>query len=121
MWFNVQNSPLSEKNTELYRYRNFPVTVDKDRYLIIKPSDETANIIESDFKTLWEWKSYLIEDSANWSGKSVKMDKKTIFKSINRTLTVRPDINGPQMIELNCIDKYGNIISNKNGGNVFIK
>lgn len=51
--------------------------------------------LESGFKTIWEWKSYLVEDTANWSGKSHRMSEKTLYKSVNKHLTVRPDTTGP--------------------------
>lgn len=94
MWFDVTESPLAQEDTELYMYRNHPVTLAKNRFVIVRPGTEIEQI-EPDYKTHWTWKSYMIEDSENWIGKSHKMDKYNVFKSINRQLTIRPDIEGP--------------------------
>ena len=44
-----------------------------------------------------------------------------LFESTNRVLSVSPVMLGPQFIELYCMDRYGNVISNTGGGNVMVE
>lgn len=119
---------ISENNTrfiedgedsKLYVYRNHPVSITQDRYVIVKAGD--IKQLDKSFKTDWKWYSYMIEDTTNWKNQTHNMSKTLMFNATNDILTVRPNMLGPQSIEMRCIDKYGNIISNTGGGNIFIR
>ena len=118
---NEKNSQFNNYNqkSKLYAYRNHPVTIEQDRFVIIKSAD--VKQLDKDYKTDWKWYSYLIEDTTNWKNKTHNIAKTLVFNSLNNVLTVRPQLLGPQSIEMRCIDKYGNIIKNDGGGNIFIK
>lgn len=103
----------------MYLYENHPVTVDANRCVIVKPGEDVPQI-ESGFTVNWKWKSYAIEDNTNWKNRKNIMDKVLLFESNNRILSVKPEMYGPQMIEMYLTDKYGNIISNTAGGNIFV-
>lgn len=117
----IWNSSMADEfaNADLYLYENHPVTVDAKRNVIIKPSDNIPQI-EPGFNVSWKWKSYAIEDNTNWKNRKNIMDKILLFKSDNRILSVKPEMVGPQMIEMYLTDKFGNIISNTTGGNLFV-
>lgn len=117
----IWNSSMADEfaNADLYLYENHPVTVDAKRNVIIKSSDNIPQI-EPGFNVSWKWKSYAIEDNTNWKNRKNIMDKILLFKSDNRILSVKPEMVGPQMIEMYLTDKFGNIISNTTGGNLFV-
>ena len=62
-----------------------------------------------------------IEDNSNWPNRQSKMEKILLFESINDILSVKPYMLGSQSIELYCTDKYGNVIKNTGGGNIYVK
>ena len=83
--------------------------------------DTGKTLIEDNvYKTLWKWKTYGIEDNTNWKERQSNYEKLLLFESKNKILTVRPNTLGSQSIELYCMDKYGNVIKNTGGGNIFI-
>ena len=103
----------------LYAYRNFPITVQKNRNVIVRPSSEMPQIKDG-YQTLWKWKCYAIEDNSNWREHVANKSKNLLFEARNNVLSVSPDMLGPQFVELYCMDVYGNVIANKEGGNIFV-
>ena len=107
-------------DADIYRFTNHPITVDANRILIIK-TDDTIPQFEDGFKTKWSWYAYVIEDNTNWNDRKHNIQKTLLFESVNDTLCVKPQKKASQSIELECMDKYGNIIVNDGGGNVYVK
>lgn len=48
------------------------------------------------------------------------MDKETLFRSINKVLSIKPETLGAHDIELTCIDKYGNKLVNSGSGRLYV-
>lgn len=119
IWTNIND--IYTENDYLYRYRNFPVTIDKNRVLIMKPNDDQT-ILNTDIplKIQWTWSSYLIEDKSNWHTNLDLLGKQTIFKSINPILTIKPTLLGTQTTTLTCWDVYGNKLVNEGSGFVYV-
>ena len=107
------------QDATLYLYKNMPITVGTDRYLIVRPCKNVPQI-ESGYQVKWRWMSYGLEDKTNWKDNRGNMDKILLFESKNHILTVTPNMFGSQFIELYCMDKYGNVIKNTRGGNVIV-
>lgn len=118
MWRNMSDT-IVPSDYMLYVYKDFPVTIEKHRNVIIRPSIDMPQI-RKDYQTLWRWKSYGIEDFSNWREYVPNKERILLFESKNKVLTVSPDMLGPQFIELYCMDVYGNIIVNRDGGNIFV-
>jgi hypothetical protein len=108
------NSPYN-----FYAYRNFPITVEKNRNVIVRPSSEMPQI-RNGYQTLWKWKCYAIEDNSNWREHVANKSENLLFEAKNNVLSVSPNMLGPQFVELYCMDVYGNVIANKEGGNIFV-
>ena len=107
-------------DADIYRFTNHPITIDANRILIIK-TDDTIPQFEDGFKTKWSWYAYVIEDNTNWNDRKHNIQKTLLFESVNDTLCVKPQKKASQSIELECMDKYGNIIVNDGGGNVYVR
>ena len=123
MWRDLRGviTETDENNTpyNFYAYRNFPITIEKNRNVIVRPSSEMPQI-RSGYQTLWKWKCYAIEDNSNWREHVANKSKNLLFEAKNNVLSVSPDMLGPQFVELYCMDVYGNVIANKDGGNIFV-
>lgn len=107
-------------DSSLYMYTDFPVTIQQNRKVIVKASNNNTQL-ESGFKNHWKWKTMTIEDNSNWPNRKSKMEKILLFESINDILSVKPYMLGSQSVELYCTDKYGNVIKNTGGGNIYVK
>ena len=112
------------KSYILYRFTDFPITVTQNRNVIISsnvPKQNDVPIIENEeYKTLWKWKTYALEERSNWKEQRNKYGQLLLFESTNEVLTVSLKMLGSQSIELYCTDKYGNLFKNTDGGNIFI-
>ena len=116
MW---SNPTTVFSDASLYLYKDTPITVGMNRYLVVRPSEDIPQI-EAGYRVKWRWLSYGLEDKTNWKDNDGNMDKLLMFESKNRVLSVTPFMYGSQFIELYCIDKYGNVIKNTRGGNVMV-
>jgi hypothetical protein len=106
---------------DVYSYRNYPVTVEPGRKVIIC-SDKDVPQLADGWKVLWKWKTYVIEDMSNLQNtKPQDMNKILLFESINDVISVKPQLLGSQFIELYLTDVYGNVIANKGGGNLMVQ
>ena len=123
MWRDLKDviTETDKNNTpyNFYAYRNFPITIEKNRNVIVRPSLEMPQI-RSNYQTLWKWKCYVIEDNSNWREHVANKSKNLLFEAKNNVLSVSPDMLGPQFVELYCMDVYGNVIANRDGGNIFV-
>lgn len=131
IWYNVNT--IFNENTDLYRYRDKPITINKNRALILMPNKDQkvfANYIKSGeqesyknevpIKVNWYWKSYLIDDLSNFHNTFEIIDKQIIFKSINKILTVKPELLGAQSPNMVCCDIYGNRLTNEGDGFIYV-
>lgn len=125
---NIWCNPLTlyTENDPLYVYRNFPVTVNKGRTVIMLPNTEQTvlstnfNDTNVDLKINWNWKSYLIDDQSNWHSNLDLIGKQIIFKSVNKILCVKPELLGTQTTQMICCDVYGNRVINEGDGFVYV-
>lgn len=121
MWVDLSNE---EESYLLYKFTDFPITVTQNRNVIVSsnvPKHDEVPIIENEeYKTLWKWKTYAIEERSNWKEQRNKYGQLLLFESTNDVLTVSPKMLGSQSIELYCTDKYGNLFKNTDGGNIFV-
>ena len=130
IWVNILN--IFKQTDNLYLYRDFPITIDKGRTIILRP-DITQNKLTTSIKnnkneeftvpikTIWTWRSFIVDDQENWHGSEQLLGKQTIFKSINNYLTIKPELLGTQDSEMKCIDIYGNILTNYGEGSIYVK
>lgn len=81
------------RDATLYLYKNIPITVGTDRYLIVRPCKNVPQI-ESGYQVKWRWMSYGLEDKTNWKDNRGNMDKILLFESKNHILTVTPNMFG---------------------------
>lgn len=122
----VNPNDVFDISTNLYLYRDFPVTVNKGRVIILKPQkDQTIltnkfNEYETPYKIKWSWKSYLIDDVKNTNLQLNLEQKQTIFESINPILIIKPELIGPQSPEFICMDIYGNTVTNYSDGFIYV-
>ena len=130
IWVNIFN--IFKQTDKLYLYKNSPVTIDKGRTIILRPDDEqnkftetfilnTNEVISTPMKIIWSWKSFIIDNQDNWHGNESLIGKQTIFKSVNKYLTIKPELLGTQDSEMKCVDIYGNILTNYGEGSVYVK
>ena len=102
IWVDLTSIQSDDNNKyRLYRFTDFPITVSQNRTLIVVPNvpiDENTNkpIIEenSQYKTLWKWKTYAIEERSNWKEQRNKYGQLLLFESSNEILTVSPKMLG---------------------------
>lgn len=106
---------------DYYRYKNFPITVDAGRYVIMK-GQKTVPQLKEGWKTLWKWQTYAIRDLENLrENNQDDLRRMLLFESNSQILTVRPQMLGSQSVELHLTDLYGNVISNTGGGNLYVR
>lgn len=125
---NIWCDPLLQfsSNDTLYCFKNFPVTVNKGRIVIMRPDENQStlsrffNDTEVGLKINWEWKSYIIDDQSNWHSNLNLIDKQIIFKSVNKILCVKPELLGSQTVQMTCCDIYGNRLINGGEGFVYV-
>lgn len=124
MWYTDFSEYLKTDNDKLYLYNNKPITIDKDRILLIGYND-TENILlnpeDIDYNILWDWNSYLIYDVPNKLIQQDYIDRYCVLQSKNKMLSVTPNIMGPQDIQLSVMDIYGNKVINKGSGILYIQ
>lgn len=120
IWTEPAAGSQDDGYARLYLYRDRPVTVGTGRYMVVRPGTGIPQI-EPGCRVKWRWLSYGLEDRTNWRDNKGTMDRMLLFESTNRVLSVSPVMLGPQFIELYCMDRYGNVISNTGGGNVMVE
>ena len=149
IWINPKT--IYKKDDEsyeaLYSYKDFPITLNKGRNVILRPDPEQqrltnifttyyktkkeidgiqttvidSSVYNTPFKTVWTWQSLIIDDQDNWHAHEDLVGKQTIFKSVNNLLTVRTDLLGTQTTQMDCIDIYGNLLRNFGEGTIYVK
>ena len=86
---------------------------------------ENNDIIEKSyntpFKTTWTCKSLIIDDQENWHGHEDLVGFQTIFKSVNKILPIKAELLGPQILQMDCMDIYGNMLRNNGEGVLYVK
>ena len=136
IWINPKT--IWKEIDNLYSYKNFPVTLSKNRTVILQPNPEQNRLINvyenyekennniilkqynTPFKTIWTWKTFIIDDQDNWHGHEDLVGKQTIFKSVNNILTIKTELLGTQTTQMDCIDIYGNRLRNHGEGSMYI-
>ena len=116
LWFNID---LFE-NEDLYKYEDFPITVNKGRHVIVQPDITNATFLETQ-QYKWKWSTSIIDDSDNNEGFINTYEDSVILRSINNILTINTEYLGVNNIELQAIDNYGNRLINKGEGKLYVK
>ena len=125
IWCDI--TKVFKQTDKLYSYNNIPLTLDKYRTIILRPDVNQTKLTNKfedtniPIKTEWEWKSFIIDDQENWHGSTDLVGKQTIFKSVNKILTVKTDLLGTQDVQLKCTDVYGNILQNYGEGSLYVQ
>lgn len=131
MWCNDFSEYMKTENDKLYLYNNKPITIDKDRILLIGYNDSEnllANPVDNrdkdstiPYNILWDWNAYLIYDVPNKLIQQDYIDKYCVLQSKNNLLSVTPNILGPQDIQVSVMDIYGNNIINNGSGILYVQ
>ena len=116
LWFNID---LFE-NEDLYKYEDFPITINKGRHVIVQPDITNATFLETQ-QYKWKWSTSIIDDSDNNEGFINTYEDSVILRSINNILTINTEYLGVNNIELQAIDNYGNRLINKGEGKLYVK
>ena len=129
---NIWCNPLLQfsQTDALYTYRNFPVTINKGRIVMMRPDKGQTTLstqfqthdsyIETGLKVNWNWQSFVIDDQSNWHSNLDLIGKQTIFKSVNKVLCVKPELLGSQTVQMTCCDIYGNRLINGGEGFIYV-
>lgn len=106
---------------DLYKFQEFPATVESGRLFIVD-SEDTENTYES-YKSSWRWMTDTVEDLENWPSDVNSHDNytTTLFRSINNVLSLNATMKGRQDVELETVDLYGNRLTNRRVGVLFVK
>ena len=125
-------SVIFNSDDNLYVYRDFPVTIKKDRIAILRPYPEqetlttefynsNGNDVSVPLRIDWDWQSYIIDELDNSPNLYLNLvNKQTIFKSCNPILPIRPELLGTQSPNMTVTDVYGNALINHADGFMFI-
>lgn len=125
-------SVIFNETDNLYIYRNFPVTIKKDRIAILRPDpnqeiltteffDKNGNTVDTSLRIDWDWQSYIIDDLENSPNLYLDLvNKQTIFKSCNPILPIRHELLGTQSPNMTVTDIYGNALTNNADGFMFV-
>jgi len=119
VWFDVFDA-FEPDNMDLYMYRDFPVSVDIDKPVILGTSD-INEVFDGAYHTEWTWKCETFDDTTNWRNHTNVIGKEKLFRSTNDYLSVRPRYAGPQDIYADCIDKFGNKVTANGSGHLFVR
>jgi hypothetical protein len=95
LWFNID---LFE-NEDLYKYEDFPITVNKGRHIIVEPDVTNTTFLEiQQYK--WKWSTSIIDDTDNNEGYINTYKDSVILRSINNILAINTEYLGVNNIEL---------------------
>ena len=135
----IDPKTIWKDSDNLYSYKNFPVTLSKNRTVVLRSDKEQTRLTnvfnnyekESNeiilkqydvpYKTIWTWQSFIIDDQENWHGHEDLVGKQTIFKSVNDMLSIKTELLGTQTTQMDCIDVYGNRLRNHGEGSIFVQ
>lgn len=106
-------------DVQLYYFHEFPITVEQGRNVLFIDHD-SENIFCDGYHTEWKVSANTVDDTENWDAHETTMDKETLFRSINKVLSIKPETLGAHDIELTCIDKYGNKLVNSGRGRLYV-
>ena len=124
-------SILYTPDDDLYRYRDFPVTIKKGRTAVLSPVYDCSTLtkifpaknqdVSIPWRIDWDWKSYVIDDLENCPNLNLDLvNKQSIFKSCNPILPVTPELLGTQSPSMTVTDIYGNALTNYADGFMFV-
>lgn len=123
-WFDAQTLLIKDEsdfeNVDLYYYHDFPITVTQNNYLIFKDHDR-ENAFRDGYKVEWAIKAKLLDEKTNLNEYINNDYDEILFRSANKILSIKPDLVGPQNIELICTDIYGNKVINAGNCKLNIK
>lgn len=118
-WFNA--STLFDNSSEIYRYSNYPVTLAKDRALIVSSTDRNRTF--STYNSKWKWMIRFADKNDYYpydydyfigerSDKPTQKPDSILYRSINDVITIKTEFAGNNDIILEAIDKLGNRLYN---------
>lgn len=122
-WFNA--STLFDASTEIYRYSNYPVTLEKDSVLAVSSTDRNHTF--NSYNSRWKWmiryadkNDYYPYDYEYYIGersdKPMQKVDSILYRSINDVITIKTNYAGNNDIILEAIDKFGNRLYNNGEG-----
>lgn len=117
-WFDfTQYTPQDASNMNLYYYHQFPISVLQGDELLFK-SHNSNHTLREGFKKEWKVQVMSIDEESETINNKYK---ETIFRSINDYLTIKPYMLGSHNIQLECTDIFGNRLTNKGEGLIYVK
>ena len=101
-------------DTELFRYRDFPVTLHIGNNVIVSSEDTYGTF----------WKSY----KSSWKVSVEQLDfadqrehNQTVYRAVNNCLSLKPSLKGTHRIELKAMDIFGNQTVTEKDGLLYVK
>ena len=111
--------PSTAENIQLYYFHEFPVTVEQGRHIMFTDHD-SENVFCPGYHVEWKVSSDTVDDIDNWAAHRNTDSREVLFRSINRILSIKPETLGSHDIELTCIDRYGNKLTNPGSGKLYV-
>lgn len=125
-WYNA--STLFDSSTEIYKYSDFPITLDKERVLVVSSSDTEETF--DGYNSRWKWMiryanendyypndTYYIGENPN---APIQKTESILYRSVNDVMTILTNYAGNNDIELEAIDRFGNRLFNEGSGILFV-
>ena len=117
LWFNANDIFTDES---IYRYYDFPVTVEHGKHLMVYPDIGNQEFIDR-IQYRWKWSTTILDDFDNNDDYINTYDDTVIMRSINNLLTIKADYLGVNNLEMAVIDSFGNRLVNKGEGKIYVK
>ena len=116
LWFDIDMF----EDEDLYKYEDFPITVNKGRHVVVQPDLSNMSFLET-YQYQWKWSTTILDDPDNNEDFINTYKDSVILRSINNILTINAEYLGVNNIELQVIDSYGNRLINKGEGKLYVK
>lgn len=117
LWFDANDIFTDES---IYRYYDFPVTVEQGKHLMVYPDIGNQEFIDR-IQYRWKWSTTILDDFDNNDDYINTYDNTVIMRSINNLLTIKADYLGVNNLEMQVIDSFGNRLVNKGEGKIYVK
>lgn len=119
-WFNVYEV-LDRGKSQVYKYTDFPVTIDLGQSVLFGPNDYDNVFIPDNVRIRWKVSGRVFETGDNSQNTQHDVLLKTLFRSEGEWLSFTPDILNSHNIEMESTDRYGNQIITPGEGLIFVK
>lgn len=115
----VVNKASNIEDLQMFYFHEFPITIEQGRHVMFIEHDVESSFLPG-YHTEWKVSSNTIDDTDNWAAHGNTNEKEVLFRSINKVLSIKPEMLGAHDIELTCIDRYGNKLINPGSGMLYV-